>query len=350
MDIKAIKKDMCERPEKLEKLLEYFEFHSFSYHGNNIRCAVPGGDNITSVSIYLSDGLFGTVYTRGGYKGDVFHIINHVTGRTLKDIFNITRTILGYGNGTYKTVVSQANNIIEDIRKFRKKKKVDVENKKYNLSVMNRYIALPHEELIKEGISPKVANEFGISYDSERNRILFPHYDWEDKNKIVGIQGRIVGMTTEECNLLGVPKYWNYITGYKKTHNMYGWHQARQGVVENRKLIIFESEKSVLKQFTFEKGKGYSVAISGHEVSKHHIAFIANNTPIDCEIILAFDKDVMVKEYDKLLKTARQISRIRKTSFIYDNIKDNKLLREKDAPVDRGLKIWRYLESSRIVV
>ena len=102
----------------------------------------------------------------------------------------------------------------------RVKKGVDLEtNKMYNKNILNSYAPYPHEELILEGISPRACTKFSIHTDMKDERLLFPHYDWNEYDKIVGIQGRKINMDTYTARALGVPKYINYISGYRKESN-----------------------------------------------------------------------------------------------------------------------------------
>ena len=99
----------------------------------------------------------------------------------------------------------------------------------------------------------------------------------------------------------------------------------------------------MLKEYTSKQGEGCSVALGGHSISKQQVDFILKSTPINCEIVLAFDKDVMTKEFegeDYIRAEAQKFSPFRSVSYIWDKYD---LLGEKDSPVDRGVKIWKYL-------
>lgn len=119
-------------------------------------------------------------------------------------------------------------------------------NDLYDKSFLNKFIKVHHKSLIEEGITGDVLNQFDVMFDPIRQRIIFPHYDWDNPNKLVGVKGRTI-QTPEGIELFNTPKYWNYIKGYRKTNNLYGWHQALPGIQEHKKIILFEGEKSVLK-------------------------------------------------------------------------------------------------------
>lgn len=354
MDVKEIKRSLSEDSSKVEELLSYFGFHTFSLNNCDLRCALPDGDNPSSVSIKLDENLYAACYTRS-IRGDIFTLIEESTGRSFKDILNIVNILFGLKTDRRSVSKSNAVDILDDIsiyKKDKRKKAVVVGNKFYDKSYLNRFIQLPHMEIIQEGITPQVANMFQVGFDYKNSATVFPHFDWENPDKLVGVKGRIVGMSADECKELGILRYWNYIKGYKKTQNLYGWNHAKENVWEQRKLIIFEGEKSVLKQFSIEKGKGYSVAIGSFELSNEQIKFIVNNTPLDCEIIFAFDKDVVETPSKRkiMMDQIKKISQFRMTSYIYDPIPNNKLLGPKDSPIDNSPKVWRYLMSVRKVM
>lgn len=348
MDIKATKQYLLDDPSRIEQLLEYFGFHGFNYTYDALRCAVPDGDNTSSVAIYLSKNLNGMIYTRGSYKGDVFGIIEYATERTLSDIFSVTRSLFGLSRSSYKGEVKQIS-LLADMKKYRKIKTRELENKLYDRSILNEFVMLPHEEILQEGISPKVNAMFEVCYDSRSDRVIFPHYSWEFPDKIVGLQGRKVSMDSEEAKLLGVPKYINKIKGYKKTENLFGWNHACENIKREKKMVLFEGEKSVLKEFTLKQGAGISVALGGHFISDTHIKIIAQNTPMDTEVVLAFDRDVLdnPEEFKIMMEQAKKLNMFRKVSYIKDEFPVGKLLGEKDSPIDKGIKVWKYLFESR---
>ncbi len=347
MNAKEIKVFLSQDINRVEQLLQRYGFHSFSYQSGNLRSALPTGDNPTSLSLYINEFLGGIVYTRGSVKGDIFTLIEEVTGDSMSDIFTVTRNMFnlpGYkvGKKLRVNVATEycnrySNRYVREIR----------DNKLHERSFLDRFVMLPHTLLIEEGISFDVAEQFNVCFDSEKERIVFPHFDWEQPDMIVGLQGRIVGVTDEEIKKLGIPKYWNYIRGYIKGQNLYGWHVAKEHVQREKKMIIFESEKSVMKHFTFNKGKGFSVALGGHELTDEQVKFIAKNTPIDCEIIIAFDKDIMKKNFNVITETCEKLSRFRKVSYIYDDIDNGIILKEKDAPIDNGFKVWSFFFNNR---
>ena len=343
MDLKGLKKYISEDNSRIEKVLSYFGFHSFNYpKEGEIRCALPDGDNPTSCSIFTDENLYGVVFSRANFKGDIFSIISEFSGRKQKDVFSLVGTLMGFSNSKPREVKSNAT--IDLLKKYRKRKTSEPKgNKLYNENILMDYVMLPTVDVIQEGISPKVIKQFNIGYSLKDERIIFPHYDWIETDKIVGIQGRITGIDDHVAKSLGVPKYWNFINGYKKHLNLYGYAQNKDNIKEQKMMIIYEGEKSVLKQASFTDGKGIGVAVGGHSLSMQQIKFIVNNTDVDTEIVIAYDNDIWhnKSEVEMLMKSIEPLQKFRKVSFCYDVF--NKLLGEKDSPVDKGYTVYKVL-------
>ena len=98
---------------------------------------------------------------------------------------------------------------------------------------------------------------------------------------------------------------------------------------------MFESEKSVMKMWDF--GVKNAVAIGGHCFSKRQVELLGRVGAV--EIIICFDKDVLIEDLEK------ESNKFLKSSFIFDK---NNLLKEKDSPIDNGLEIFKKLSSGRI--
>lgn len=355
MDAKELKKYLSQDTDRVIKALEYFDFHDFSVHMSDeerVSCALPDGDNETSVNIYMNEYLNGIVFSRGNFKGDIFSIIEEFTNYSFKQIVNNISGIFGLGGSSEKTIdyadyVLNIGNFKHYANINRRKKHKEGTNKLYDESVLDNYTPYYVKELIEEGISPKVAKHFNVITDTKQERMLFPHYDWIEHDKIVGIQARKIGMDSYTLKQLGILKYYNYIKDYKKEYNLYGWSHNHENIKEANMMIIFEGEKSVLKESTFNYCKGIGVAVGGSNISETQVAFIINNTSTDTEIVIAFDNDLMTDEekFNQLYENIKYLTLFRKVTYVKDFT--NKLLDEKDSPVDKGRKIWRGLLSMR---
>lgn len=360
MQATELKRYLYEDVDRIYKSLEHFDFHEIWQNSSEeIRCALPGHENKTSVAVKLTPELFATSYSDDmDYRGDILGLFESVSGkdfayviRQLHRLFNLSF------NGKSKKV-----DLLKGMRKYKKGKSYsDFENEKYAPSILNKFVPLPHKSIIEEAISPSVCRQFNICFDPVTSRIIIPHFDWVDTDKVVGLVGRHTESNPEILKSLNITRYFNLISGYRKSSNLFAWSESKEFVDKHKKLVIFEAEKSVMKLATIEKGEGYAVSVGGHEISSAQVDFILKNTDTDTEIIIAFDKDIMIKQAEQdnknmlegseddgdLVSVCRKFSKFRKTSYVFDNYG---LIEEKDSPIDRGVKRWRFLEKHRIEV
>lgn len=339
MRASELKKYLVSNIDKIHTVLENTGFHDITERNGEIRCALPNMDNPTGVMIKLDESMYTSLFEIG-YNGDFFGALEKVMDSDFKEVMDYIHNLLGLSrNGDGSTY-----DPLKELKMLQKGSHIDSEksNNLYDSSYLNRFVSGIPASLIEEGISPQVIRKFNICVEPFRERIIFPHYDWIHNDKIVGIKGRTT-QDLETMKLLNTPKYWNYIKGYRQNANLYGFNITKNNLNQSNMLIIFEAEKSVLKEYTYKQGKGCSVALGGHSISKPQVDFILKHTPINCEIVLAFDKDVMTKEIegeDYIRAEAQKFSPFRSVSYIWDKYN---LLGEKDSPVDRGVKIWKHL-------
>lgn len=348
MQASELKEYLSSNEDGLIKVLEFYNFHSISMRKDEVRCAAPGGDNATAIMI-KTDNFYSVYYSDANpFRGDIFGLCQQFSKDNFKTVIINFHALLGLSYDGKQRKAVQVNTPLSNLEKYinKKKRKESYQkgNKLYSKSFLDKFYHKPHPDLYKEAILPKIADMFSIGYDVDKNRITFPHFDWDNENMIVGVQGRIVGLTTDQASELGVSKYWNYIKGYRKSQNLYGWNFTKYNIQKSKKLVLFEAEKSVLKHYSYENGEGYSVALGGHEISEAQVYFILKNTPVDCEIILAFDKDIMVNE-EYMKQCCRKFSKYRSVSYILDPAIDNKILGSKDSPIDKGYRVFKALMS-----
>jgi putative DNA primase len=338
MQAKELKEYLYKHPDKLISVLEHFGFHKISITTDEIRCAKPDGRNATSVAVSLQEELYASCFSNN-YNGDFLGMIENVKGFSFYTIIKSIHHHLGLKLDHKSNHVD----LLGDIRKYKKSNK-EKQNKNvfYPKSVLNKYIPIPHFDMINEGIAPSTLKKFDIRFDPEKSRIIIPHMDWEESDKVVGIVGRHA-MRADLLEDLGIPKYWNYITGYSKSSNLYGWQNAKNNIDKSNMLIIFESEKSVMKQDTIEQGNGFAVSVGGHSISDTQVKFIIQSTSIDCEIVIAFDKDV-TSDTEEMEQLCDRFNKFRTASYIHDKYN---ILESHDAPIDRGVKRWKYLLKHR---
>ena len=142
----------------------------------------------------------------------------------------------------------------------------------------------------------------------------------------------------EIYEILGIPKYFGVI-GYPKSMNLYGLYENYEEIQRRGKVVILEGEKSTLKL----RSMGYpiGVALGGHEISREQIKILIG---LNVDIIFALDKDI---DKQVSIDMCKEFKGIRNAYYIDDKYD---ILGEKDAPVDKGLKVWQYLYKNKVKV
>jgi DNA primase len=358
MNAEKLKEYIKEDIERIEKVLESVGCHAIWRTGNEVRCATPTGTNHTQVSVNV-DTLYSRVYTEGEtFRGDIISLAGYFRGNeSFPNTFRFLKSLFGLSGRFVKDNKRDPLSHFKQLRKGKNKiitNLDELEVAKFGNEVLSDFVMLPHINFFYEGITVQTQEIFRIGYDPQGDRIIIPHFAWDDIDAIVGMTGRTLRSKREQEEFK-IPKYWNYIKGYKKMYNLYGFSHSLPYIMLNNMIIIFEAEKSVMKHWSMTRNAGFSVSVGGHEISDIQAQIILQNTPMDVEIVIAFDKDVMaMKDEDGnnigeqfLIDQASKFSKYRKTSYIFDTYN---ILGEKDSPIDKGVKIWNHLLKYRKVI
>ena len=221
----------------------------------------------------------------------------------------------------------------------------------YNEKVLDCFLDYPHPLWLAEGITPEVMRKFEISFLPLENKIIIPHRDYW--GRLVGIRGRAL---EEEDIALGKyrPIYWNGIEYHHQLmFSLYGLYQHKEAITKFKRAILYEGEKSVMLDEVYNGEYSLAVACCGSSINKYHIALLTQLLGVN-EIVVALDKeytDPFSEEgrnyWQKLYDICDKYKSRAKMSFIWDH--DN-LLGKKDAPIDKGIDVFRQLYKDRVFV
>lgn len=181
-----------------------------------------------------------------------------------------------------------------------------------------------------EGISRASLDKFQVYYDSFSDRLVYPIRDYD--GNIVNVGGRTLDKAWKDK---GLRKY-TYFKPWGELNAIYGLSENLKSIKEKGEIILFEGCKSVLLADTW--GIHNTGAILTSHLNPHQMKLLAK---LACKVVFALDKDVAVRE-DHNIKRLKQFVKV---EYIWD--KDN-LLDDKDAPVDKGLKVWKKLYEGRL--
>ncbi len=187
------------------------------------------------------------------------------------------------------------------------------------------------EEWVNEGIEPEIMDLFDVRIDHKSNRIVYPVYD--ANGRFITAKGRT---RFEKYKVLGISKYINY-SKVGIVDFFAGMEITRPYIEKEKRIIITEGIKSVYKLFGW--GYKYCGAAETSAINEYQVRLLISMRLE--EVIIAFDAD---KDLAKIIESVSLLRRFTKVSIIYDK---DKLIGDKEAPVDRGLDIFNKLLSKR---
>ncbi len=221
------------------------------------------------------------------------------------------------------------------------------ELKIYDKRVLDVFTKFYPPEWLNDGITKETMDKFDIRYSISQNKIIIPHYNIN--GELVGIRGRALNPWEVE----NVGKYMPVqVEGIWYSHplslNPYGLYQNKQKIKRDHICYIYEGEKSVLQQESFNMSN-CSVAVCGSHLNKWTMREIIKIGRPD-EVVLCFDNEEKPGEdiyFNKLYTMCKKYSKLTNFSFIYDR---DGLTEPKDSPTDKGEEIFRELLRRRVKV
>ena len=340
LDTKSLKEYIFDN-NKVMYVLDKIGNKDIKFHPNKnyYSCSNIDGDNKTAVNVYNNSYLNVTNWTRPNEFGDMSDIITLAqynkkctfvkAVRYLHDILELEYT-------PYKKKKPESSinplSIFEDARYMCKY--VDVsEINKLEEEFVNDYVPMLHISWFREGIMPWTREKFGLAYSYKHKRVVIPLRYWLD-GSLLGFNQRT---TIENYDELGIHKY--FLTpSYQKSLNLYGLWENHDEIEKKKRLVICESEKSVLKRHS--RNDGTCVALQGKSMSEEQQSIVRRLNV--GEVIIALDNDVPINEIRHMCE---QLYQFKNVSYVKDRWN---LLGKKDAPMDAQNKVYNYLIKHRV--
>ena len=224
--------------------------------------------------------------------------------------------------------------------------------KAINNNILNIYYNQYYQGWIDEGISIKSMVKFNIKHCLKDKQIIIPHYDENDR--LVGIRSRNLSKQDLEEGKKYMPVYINNTLMNHPTGSvLYGLNFNKEHIEKAKKIILFESEKSVLQLDTMYPDMSIGVCLSGSNLTNKQVELL-NELNIN-EVIIALDKEfddigtIEEEFYASKIQSSviNKITSFFNVSIIWD-VKG--LLNEKDSPTDKGKKVFDELYKDRILL
>lgn len=343
-DLQIIKNKLID-DNRLKELYESMGCENVSFSANRIEAQLPekfDSNNRRAVQTKLNDNLTCSIRTPVGFNGgDIFNLVSflvyekrtkedmsknlYVAKRFICETLGWTEFLKGGEFRTKKDYVAPLKAILKTERKNRE----IGSNPVLPDNVMDEYYfygkPLPYSGWIDEGISHKTQTIYGVGFDLESKRIVFPLKN--RSGQIVGVKGRI--MKDED----DPEKKYLYLHRCNNRFEWFNFHMAIQQIMLEKRVYIVEAEKSAMK--LFQNGVLNVLAIGASEMSFEQVEII-KQIGLDIEIVLCYDKGIMISEITKIA----ELYKGRKIFAMYDA---DYMLEGKNSPIDQGIEIWNEL-------
>lgn len=334
--MEELKLYLKENPDKIQRILEYYNYHSITINNNEVRFAKIGGDNPSGCRIKLNDNLSATDFTTS-YNGDIIGLIKQHTDLSYKEIINTIKTITNKKvNGHHKKEVGIFDDFFNDIYLPQQD---DEDEIIYDPSILDQYSKYKWNlRFLKDGILPSSQVKFHVGYDENSNRITLPWFN--ESGELVGCMARLD--LDEPTNYKYLP-----LIAFPKHKFLYGLYYNKE-YIKNNRVYIFESEKSVLLGDSLNIKN--CVSLGGNQISTTQVEQLLKLGV--SEIVLCMDEGLMIDAIKRDIQTIKSMLFMRdvKIGVILD--KKNKFLPKdsKASPIDFGKEVFEKLCNNCLII
>lgn len=338
-DLKIIKQKILNE-NRLQDIYEAMGCEFISYSGNRIEAQLPekfNSKNRRATQTKLNENLTSSIRNVGDFEGgDIYALVSYVVhdkrGEDIaKDLYEAKRFIcetLGWNNflnNTFRTKKDYVAPLRALVGNDRNKKEI-TPNEELPEDIMDEYMPYLSHGWYEEGIPLNIQRLYDVRFDLESKRIVYPIRN--RFGKIVGVKGRLISEEDEQYE----PKY-IYLHKCNISLEWFNLHFAIPYILKEKKVIIVEAEKSVMKLVA--NGIHNVLAISSSEISMVQVDII-KQLGLDIEIILCYDKGIGI---DEIKKQAEKF----KGRNVYAMYDTDSLLEDKMAPIDDGIETFNKL-------
>lgn len=296
-----IKKELISHPNKLKELLEYYGFANVVNHGKYISFGRDDSEESSkkSLNIWLNDEWINIKDWSKNKRLDLFAYLEDEKGIAFKETIKYIKTILNISN-TYYDSKEDSVHIFGGFYDKIYRKKRDVELRTYDEIILNKYENVPNKRFTKDNITVKTQMKYNIGYDIESQAITIPL-----RNQV----GELVGVKVRKnCDADETDMKYYYEIPCSISNILYGYSENYNNILNDKKVYIFEAEKSVLQCDSY--GIFYALSIGSSSISTQQIKMILELDPK--EVIFLHDEGLEME----------QISRNIKLFMIYSKLKD----------------------------
>lgn len=344
-DLQMIKEKLVNE-DKIEDLLEAIgcEYIKPEQRGFLITAQLPErfySTNKRSVQVKLNEFVSCSIRSRADFRGDIFNLVSYIyydkRGADMQaDLHNAKEFICNLFGWTQflkgrkgDVVVKDYTASLKEIINGKKRRREIKPNPILPEETMNEFYyfgkPLPYKGWVEEGISYKTQVLYGVGFDLDSKRVVFPLRN--RFGNLVGVKGRI--LKTED----DPERKYLYIYRCNNRYEWFNFHLAHPYILMEKKVYIFEAEKSCMKAHSNDIFN--TLAVGASDIAEEQADMI-KQLGLDIEIVLCYDKGITVEE----IKRNAELFKGRKVTAIFDM--DN-ILEDKNSPIDQGVDTFYKL-------
>lgn len=341
MDTISLKRYIYEN-KKIEYILEKIGCHNIAYHSMKefYSCANYNGDNAGAINVKNNEYLNVVNWTRAkdfDDSSDLITLVQYNKQCSFFEAIKYLHEILGLKLTDFrKTEVKKDKiNPLDIFTKHKSFKRSVVNSEDINTieeNMLDSYIPILYIGWLREGICPWTAKKFGLAYSYRYSRVVVPMRYWLTGD-LLGVNMRT---TVDNYKELGIKKYFLTPT-YQKSLNLYGLYENYESIKKAGYVVVYESEKSVLKRDSLNDSTG--VALSGHTISEEQVRILIG---LNVDIVISMDKDVPLEEVRNICE---KFHNIRNVYYTYDKWD---ILDKNDSIADKRNKIFNFFMKYKI--
>lgn len=318
-----------------------------------------GGDSPFKLTYYVDSGLF-KCWTCGDAYGIIELVIrasrlkgqNLTWFKALNQIAQITGKIYETTPENPKTEIITDFEWMNRLRAIKKSDRNIPNLSEINENILDIFWYVPYQGWLDEHISREALSRFEIGYYGLTNQITIPHRDIN--GRLIGIRGRYLNEYDVQAFGKYVPLYINgQFLSHQLGSNLYGLHVVKDKIMQCKKIMLVEAEKSVLQAYSYFRDDSFVVGLCGFNITFTQIKIILKQLKVE-EVIIGFDRDYENAEsfeatayYQKIVKKVAPLVPYCSVYLVLD--KQNRL-GYKDSPTDKGKDVLIELMKEKVLI
>lgn len=278
-----------------------------------------------------------------GFSGDAIALVRHIRRCTFPQAIAYVCTTLGI----QAAEIAQDDTIDpwqRDLRRWLPNADINEPTKltPYDPAILSAFDKLYPTDWLEYGITRDSMDKFGIGWYARQACISIPVVQ---NGQLVGVRGRY---TRPQDMDKGKYRPLSLLDGtvlkFPSSDCLYGYDQNKAAIEKSRQVLLFESEKSILKADSWHINN--ALAVFGSNISKRYIDMLLSLGVND--VVLCMDSDYrQVGDDDfkffvaKMKKLASKLRPYFSTSIVYNNQGyDAYKCNIMDLPYDKAMKLY----------